>query len=653
MDRATVSLIVLAAGQGTRMNSDLPKVLHPLGAAPMLHHALRAGQSLEPERVVVVAGHGAEAVAKAARAFDESIEVVVQAEQLGTAHAVAQAAPLLADAPGEAVVLYGDTPFIRPETLERMLDLRSRHAVVVLGFEATDPGRYGRLVTRGEELDRIVEWKDATDEERTISLCNSGVICAEAGFSLALVSEVGNANAAGEYYLTDVVALARVRGLSAGVAICDEAETLGVNTRAQLAEAEAEFQKRARAAALEDGVTLTAPDTVFFALDTFLGRDAIVGPNVVFGPGVTVESGAEIRAFCHLEGCHISRGATVGPFARLRPGAELAEDVHVGNFVEIKNAVLDEGGEGGPPHLSRRRPCGRAYEHRRGHGHLQLRWGDEAPDRDRRPCLHRLGHDAGGAGHGGGARDDRLRIGHHRECAGRGAGARPRPSGDEARHGHPAHGDVPRRQGREEEGSPLMCGIVGVLGNHEVAPLLVEALKRLEYRGYDSAGIATVNGGRLDRRRAVGKLVNLSDLLVHDPLAGKSGIGHTRWATHGAATVTNAHPHRAGPVAVVHNGIIENFRDLRAELAEAGFAFETQTDTETVALLTQMHMARGLGPREAAAETLARLTGAFALCFLFEGEDDLLIAARRAHRSPSGTATARCSWDLTRSPSRR
>ncbi|ABA78664.1 bifunctional UDP-N-acetylglucosamine diphosphorylase/glucosamine-1-phosphate N-acetyltransferase GlmU [Rhodobacter sphaeroides] len=343
MDRATVSLIVLAAGQGTRMNSDLPKVLHPLGAAPMLHHALRAGQSLEPERVVVVAGHGAEAVAKAARAFDESIEVVVQAEQLGTAHAVAQAAPLLADAPGEAVVLYGDTPFIRPETLERMLDLRSRHAVVVLGFEATDPGRYGRLVTRGEELDRIVEWKDATDEERTISLCNSGVICAEAGLLLALVSEVGNANAAGEYYLTDVVALARVRGLSAGVAICDEAETLGVNTRAQLAEAEAEFQKRARAAALEDGVTLTAPDTVFFALDTFLGRDAIVGPNVVFGPGVTVESGAEIRAFCHLEGCHISRGATVGPFARLRPGAELAEDVHVGNFVEIKNAVLDEG----------------------------------------------------------------------------------------------------------------------------------------------------------------------------------------------------------------------------------------------------------------------------------------------------------------------
>ncbi|HEX9858183.1 MAG TPA: glutamine--fructose-6-phosphate transaminase (isomerizing), partial [Paracoccaceae bacterium] len=174
-----------------------------------------------------------------------------------------------------------------------------------------------------------------------------------------------------------------------------------------------------------------------------------------------------------------------------------------------------------------------------------------------------------------------------------------------------------------------MCGIVGVLGDHEVAPLLVEALKRLEYRGYDSAGIATVNKGKLDRRRAVGKLVNLSDLLVHQPLAGKAGIGHTRWATHGAATVLNAHPHQAGPVAVVHNGIIENFRELRAELAGSGYSFETETDTETVALMTRLHIERGLSPAEAARETLSRLHGAFALCFLFDGEEDLLIAARK------------------------
>lgn len=338
-----VSLVILAAGQGTRMNSELPKVLHHVAGSPLLHHAMQAGRALGPERTIVVTGHGADAVTRAALAFDEDALTVVQAEQKGTAHAVGQAAPLLADATGDVIVLYGDTPFIRPETLEAMQAARARHSVVVLGFHAADPGRYGRLVAHGENLHRIVEFKDATDEERRITLCNSGVVCADAKLLFSLVAQVSNANAAGEFYLTDIPELARKRGLSAGVVICPESETLGVNTRAQLAEAEAAFQARARAEALDNGVTLTAPETVFFALDTVVGRDAIIGPNVVFGPGVTVESGAEIRAFCHLEGCHISRGATVGPFARLRPGAELAEDVHVGNFVEIKNAILDEG----------------------------------------------------------------------------------------------------------------------------------------------------------------------------------------------------------------------------------------------------------------------------------------------------------------------
>ncbi|MDE3240427.1 MAG: bifunctional UDP-N-acetylglucosamine diphosphorylase/glucosamine-1-phosphate N-acetyltransferase GlmU [Paracoccaceae bacterium] len=339
----SISLIILAAGQGTRMNSDLPKVLHKVAGAPLLVHAMTAGAALAPERVVIVAGHGAEEVRTAALAHDETVQVVLQEEQLGTAHAVAQALPALEGAGGDAIVLYGDTPFIRPETLESMIAARQRHAVVVLGFTARDPGRYGRLVTSGETLERIVEFKDATDEERSITLCNSGVLCADSALLAELVAAVGNDNAAGEYYLTDIVGLARARGLSAGVVICDEAETMGVNTRAQLAEAEAAFQARARAEALENGVTLTAPETVFFALDTVVGRDASIGPNVIFGPGVTVESGAEIKAFCHLEGCHISRGASVGPFARLRPGAELAEDVHVGNFVEIKNSILDEG----------------------------------------------------------------------------------------------------------------------------------------------------------------------------------------------------------------------------------------------------------------------------------------------------------------------
>lgn len=338
-----VSLVILAAGQGTRMNSDLPKVLHKVAGAPMLHHAMQAGASLAPERVVVVTGHGAEQVAKAARAYDESCLTVVQAEQLGTGHAVAQALPALEGFSGDVVVLYGDTPFIRPETLEAMLDARARHAVVMLGFEAADPGRYGRFVTDGAKLLRIVEYKDASEAERAITLCNSGVLCADADLLRELLGLLNNDNAAGEYYLTDLPGLAIARGLSAGFVTCPEAETMGVNTRAELAQAEAAFQARARAEALEIGVTLTAPETVFFALDTHIGRDAIIGPHVVFGPGVTIESGAEIKAYCHLEGCHVSRGADVGPFARLRPGAELAEFVHVGNFVEIKNAILDEG----------------------------------------------------------------------------------------------------------------------------------------------------------------------------------------------------------------------------------------------------------------------------------------------------------------------
>lgn len=338
-----VSLIILAAGQGTRMNSDLPKVLHKVGAAPLLHHAMQAGRTLDPETTIVVTGHGAEAVAQAARAYDDTALTVVQEEQKGTAHAVLQAAPLLEGVAGDALVLYGDTPFIRPETLEAMLAARKRHAVVVLGFHAADPGRYGRLIADGETLHRIVEWKDATEDERAITLCNSGVLAADATTLIRLCAAVGNENASGEYYLPDVVALARAEGLSAGVILCDESETMGVNTRAQLAQAEAAFQSRARADLLENGVTLTAPETVFLALDTHIGRDAIIGPNVIFGPAVTIESGAEVKGFCHLEGCHISRGAHVGPFARLRPGAELAEDVHVGNFVEIKNAILDEG----------------------------------------------------------------------------------------------------------------------------------------------------------------------------------------------------------------------------------------------------------------------------------------------------------------------
>jgi len=346
-----LALIVLAAGEGTRMASDLPKVLHPLGGMPLLHHALRAGAALGPAARVVVAGHGAEAVAEAAQAAAPDARLVVQVPRLGTAHAVLQAAQALEGFRGDALVLYGDTPFIRPETLAAMRAARAQHDIVVLGFEAADPqSRYGRLVMAGERLEAIVEWAEAGPEERAIRLCNSGVLCADAGRLMELAGAVGNANAKGEYYLTDIVALARARGLSAGVVRCDEAETLGVNTRAELAGAEAVFQARARAAAMAGGATLVAPETVFLAADTALGRDVTVEPHVVFGPGVMVEAGARIRAFSHLEGCHIGALAEIGPFARLRPGADLGERARVGNFVEVKAARLGPGAKAN--HLS-------------------------------------------------------------------------------------------------------------------------------------------------------------------------------------------------------------------------------------------------------------------------------------------------------------
>ncbi|MGJ8556118.1 MAG: bifunctional UDP-N-acetylglucosamine diphosphorylase/glucosamine-1-phosphate N-acetyltransferase GlmU [Sulfitobacter geojensis] len=337
------ALIVLAAGKGTRMNSDLPKVLHPIAGEPMLVHALEAGTMLAPQRTVVVAGHGVEQVRTATLSHDATIKVVEQTEQLGTAHAVAQARDALAGFDGMALVLYGDTPFIRPQTLEDMQAALKQNDVVVLGFEAADPARYGRLVMDGQQLDRIVEFKDASEDERTITLCNSGVVACNADLLFDLIDAVDNKNASEEYYLTDIVGLARGRGLSATAVTCDEWETVGINSRAELARAEGDFQTRARAGLLEDGVTLTAPDTVFLARDTVIGRDTLIEPNVVFGPGVTVESGATIRAFSHLEGCHVSRGSVVGPYARLRPGAELAEHVKVGNFVEIKNAQIAEG----------------------------------------------------------------------------------------------------------------------------------------------------------------------------------------------------------------------------------------------------------------------------------------------------------------------
>ena len=335
--------VILAAGKGTRMNSDLPKALHKVAHASLLEHTLMSCAPLKPEKTILVVGHEAEQVRKAAKAIDPEIEVVMQNEQLGTGHALAQASEALAGFEGDIVVLYADTPFISAATMSAIKEKRHRSDLVVLGFHAQDPAKYGRLVTEGEDLTRIVEFKDANETERAITLCNSGVMAGPAALLLSLVAHLKNDNASGEYYLTDCIALAKDQGHSAQVVICEESETLGVNSRHDLAQAEAIFQDRMRAYFLEAGVNMFAPETVYFSHDTVIGRDAVIEQNVIFAPNCTVESGAIIRAFSHLEGAHVSRGAVVGPYARLRPGAEISEEGKIGNFVEIKNAQIGEG----------------------------------------------------------------------------------------------------------------------------------------------------------------------------------------------------------------------------------------------------------------------------------------------------------------------
>ena len=339
----SIALIILAAGKGTRMQSDLPKVLHEIASAPMLVHAIMAGDSLDPERCIIIAGHGADAVTAVAQNHNADAEIIIQSEQLGTGHAVEQARDALAGFTGTVIVLYGDTPLIQAKTLASLSESISDSAICVLGFEARDPGRYGRLITDDDNLKRIVEFKDASDSEKLVTLCNSGVMAVQAPLLFELLSEIDNKNTTNEYYLTDIVAKAVARGEICKVVRCTETETLGVNSRVELAEAELEFQTLRRDELLENGITMPAPETVHLAYDTMIGRDSTIEQNVVFGPGVTVETGAKIRAFSHLEGAHVSRGCVVGPYARLRPGAELAEDVKIGNFVEIKASLLAEG----------------------------------------------------------------------------------------------------------------------------------------------------------------------------------------------------------------------------------------------------------------------------------------------------------------------
>ncbi|QIB35704.1 bifunctional UDP-N-acetylglucosamine diphosphorylase/glucosamine-1-phosphate N-acetyltransferase GlmU [Ancylobacter pratisalsi] len=337
-------VIVLAAGEGTRMRSSRPKVLHALAGRSMLAHVLDTATRAGAAQVAVVIGPDHDAVADEARRAAPEAEVFVQTERRGTADAVLAAREALARGFDDVVVMYGDTPLVRPETLAALrAPLAAGAAVAVLGFRPEDPAGYGRLLTDEGELVAIREDKDASPAEKAIGLCNAGLMAFDGRVALDLLGRIGNANAKGEFYLTDAVEVARSLGRRSGVHEAAVEEVAGVNSRAQLAEAEALMQARLRRAALDGGATLVAPQTVFFCHDTRIGRDVLVEPNVVFGPGVHIEDGATIRAFSHVEGAHVGAGAIVGPFARLRPGAELGQGVHVGNFVEIKAADLAPG----------------------------------------------------------------------------------------------------------------------------------------------------------------------------------------------------------------------------------------------------------------------------------------------------------------------
>ena len=337
------AIVILAAGRGTRMRSDLPKVLHPLAGRPLINYVAETISGLGPDRVVVVVGPGMEAVASAVA----PAQTVVQTRQLGTGHAVMAAREALAGFDGDVLVLYGDTPLIRLETLQALLAARRAApapALAVLGFRPDDPADYGRLKLAGDgALEAIVEARDATEEERAIPLCNAGVMAVDGARLIALLDGLDRDNAKGEYYLTDIVAAARARGLDCAVVEGAAEEVLGINSRSELAAAEAIVQRRLRAAAMAAGVTLIDPETVYFSHDTAIGRDCTVGPHVVFGPGVSVGTGVAIRAFSHIEGARIADGALVGPFARLRPGTEIGAQAHIGNFVEIKEAIVEAG----------------------------------------------------------------------------------------------------------------------------------------------------------------------------------------------------------------------------------------------------------------------------------------------------------------------
>jgi bifunctional UDP-N-acetylglucosamine pyrophosphorylase / glucosamine-1-phosphate N-acetyltransferase len=351
IDQRSCLAIVLAAGEGTRMRSARPKVLHAIAGRSLLAHTLDAVRKAAATATAVVVAADAEGVIVEAKRIVPDAEIFVQAHRRGSAHAVLAARSAIARGADDVLVVFGDTPLVRPRTLARMREaLAQGAALVVLGFRARDPSGYGRILLEGDQIVAIREELDASPQERTIDLCNGGLMAFAGPSALAILDRIGSDNRKGEFYLTDAVAIVRAMGKRAVVIETEEDDVRGVNTKAQLAETEAVLQQRLRRAVMDAGVTLVAPETVYMCADTSFGRDVVVEPFVVFGPGVTIEDNAVIRSFSHLDHARVGRGACVGPYARLRPGARLEADVHIGNFVEIKEALIETGAKAN--HLS-------------------------------------------------------------------------------------------------------------------------------------------------------------------------------------------------------------------------------------------------------------------------------------------------------------
>jgi bifunctional UDP-N-acetylglucosamine pyrophosphorylase / glucosamine-1-phosphate N-acetyltransferase len=344
MSQRSCLSIILAAGEGTRMKSALPKVLHQIAGLPMVAHVVKAAEAAGAGDQALVIGHGAEEMRKAAAKFAPKAETFVQEKRLGTAHAVLAAREAISRGYDDVLVMFGDTPLIDPGALTvARLKLAEGAAVAVIGFRTPNPTGYGRLIEKGGKLVAIREEKDCSEEEKKIAFCNGGLMAVAGSQALKLLDAVGNKNAKGEYYLTDIVEIASGQGLDVVATEASFENALGINNRAELAQAEGIWQQRRRHEAMLSGVTLIAPETVFFSHDTEIGSDTIVEPNVWFGPGVKIAGGAKIHAFSHIEGATVAANCDVGPFARLRPGADLREKAKVGNFCEVKQAVVEEG----------------------------------------------------------------------------------------------------------------------------------------------------------------------------------------------------------------------------------------------------------------------------------------------------------------------